>query len=420
MNGHGNMRATTRPRAGFTLVELLVVMTIIAILASMLLPAVQAAREAARRTQCANNLLQIGLAILNFESAHKKLPAGGEGSDAVSLNTTFNTQSLFTYLLPYVERADIYDAIDLNKSYRDLTAGSLPRSVPNPGYLGNVWAAKTNIPTYVCPSTPFGQSDRDPAGFGALDYFATVYTDIDPTTGLRNGAMRVPGALATVGGQNDAAHPGSGNKTDPALYVLSPASTSIELKNVGDGTSNTIAVIEDAGRVAGAGTLTSVPYLTASSYVDVQADSLVSGTSISAADLAATGSVGSGTTHVARAMGRWADPDASGSGVSGPFDGNHAVGKSPGPTETSYAGKVINQHASLGGDNGGANATDGSTPCLWTSNNCGANDEPFSFHRGGCNAVMVDGSVRFLEDSLSPIIMRHLVSRSEGIPVEEF
>jgi prepilin-type N-terminal cleavage/methylation domain-containing protein/prepilin-type processing-associated H-X9-DG protein len=420
MNGHGNLRAGARSLHGFTLVELLVVMTIIGILASMLLPAVQAAREAARRTQCGNNLRQIGLGMLNFESAHKNPPAGGEGSDPVSRNTTFNTQSLFTYLLPYMERADVYDAIDLNKSYRDLTAGSLPRAVTNPGYMGNVWAAKTNIPTYVCPSTPFGQADRDPAGFGSLDYFATVYTDIDPTTGLRNGATRVPGALATVGGQNDTAHPGSGNKTDPALYVLSPVSTSIEMKNVGDGTSNTIAVIEDAGRVAGAGALAGVPYLTASSYVDVQADSLVSGTSISAVDLAATGTVGSSATHVARAMGRWADPDASGSGVSGPFDGSHAVGGTSPTTQTSYAGKVINQHASLGGDNGGANVADGINACLWTSNNCGANDEPFSFHRGGCNAVMVDGSVRFLEDSLSPIVMRHLVSRSEGIPVEEF
>ena len=67
--------------------------------------------------------------------------------------------------------------MDLTKSYRDASA---PR---------NITAAKANIPTFVCPSNPFLQQ-TDPAGFGALDYFATVWTDIDPATGIRNRATR--------------------------------------------------------------------------------------------------------------------------------------------------------------------------------------------------------------------------------------
>ena len=166
------------PRRGFTLVELLVVITVIGILMALLLPAVQAAREAARRSACGNNLKQIGLAILNFESAYKRLPVGGEGTDWSSKSSKFSTQSLFTYLLPFIEKMDLYSAMDLTKSYRDVA------DAPQ-----NVAAAKAAISIYVCPSNPFSQQ-RDPAGFGGLDYFATAWTDIDPITGIRNRAMR--------------------------------------------------------------------------------------------------------------------------------------------------------------------------------------------------------------------------------------
>ena len=267
-------------------------------------------------------------------------------------------------------------------------------------YRGNVWAAKTNIATYVCPSNPFAsQEQRDPSGFGGLDYFATVYTDIDSMTGGRSSdpAMRADGALTVADGHNAA-----GNKTDPAKFVVGMMPTSVPIAAISDGTSNTIAVVEDAGRVAM--TATGPSYHTASSY----ADPLMA--AADANDAAATGQAGSA---LARAVWRWADADAGGSGVSGPFAGSYAT--APGPAHT---GKVINQHNTIGGDDpSGVAAANGAIPCSWNQNNCGANDEPFAFHPGGCNAVFVDGSVRFLEDNLSPLVMRQLVTRSEGIPV---
>ena len=108
----------------FTLVELLVVIAIIGILVGLLLPAVQAAREAARRMQCTNNLKQLGLAVLNYESAYQRLPnkSGGTASLVGSperLNGNYNRLSPFVQLLPFIEQTALAARI---QSGNELTA----------------------------------------------------------------------------------------------------------------------------------------------------------------------------------------------------------------------------------------------------------------------------------------------------------
>jgi prepilin-type N-terminal cleavage/methylation domain-containing protein/prepilin-type processing-associated H-X9-DG protein len=125
---------------GFTLVELLVVIAIIGVLVALLLPAVQAAREAARRLQCANNLKQIGLATLNFEAANEYLPAGAlfcEEADRQRCDQTLREYSAFLLILPYLEQTVLEEGYDYDTRIYNIR---------------NQLVAKSQISTYVCPS----------------------------------------------------------------------------------------------------------------------------------------------------------------------------------------------------------------------------------------------------------------------------
>ncbi len=140
-----------RKLAGFTLVELLVVLAIIGILIGLLLPAVQAVREAARRMQCQNHLRQIGLALHNYHAAFRKFPPGAIEVRPEVRNGKQLAWSAF--VLPFLGEPAIYGQVDFNYPF---------------DHARNAAAAQTPIETYLCPSTPRATPHR--LGFGATDY----------------------------------------------------------------------------------------------------------------------------------------------------------------------------------------------------------------------------------------------------------
>lgn len=138
-------------RGGFTLVELLVVMAIIGILVALLLPAVQAARESARRMSCSNHLKQMGLALQNFEVQQGTFPTCWQPPKGVALGNTsgWSAQAL---ILPYLEKQSVYDYINFEAGYETAkVADSSGKLIP----LGAV-----RIPTYVCPSETRDEARR--------------------------------------------------------------------------------------------------------------------------------------------------------------------------------------------------------------------------------------------------------------------
>ena len=208
-NKEANKERRVDAIGGFTLVELLVVIAIIGILVGLLLPAVQAAREAARRMSCSNNMRQIGLATHNYESAHRRLPSSGQGTNFSTSppSTTFDMHSAFTAILPFVEQSNIYEQMDLRVAYN---------ATPQ-----NISAAKHVVNAFICPSNAWRPSPKDADGFGCTDYGPIYYVDLDPITGLQNKALRAEGALVKGGSR---------------------------FADITDGTSNTILFGEDIGR----------------------------------------------------------------------------------------------------------------------------------------------------------------------------
>jgi prepilin-type N-terminal cleavage/methylation domain-containing protein/prepilin-type processing-associated H-X9-DG protein len=168
-----------RSRYAFTLVELLVVIAIIGVLVALLLPAVQAAREAARRMQCTNNLKQIGLAIHNFHDTNNRLAPGflGPNRDMTSGTLTQDSYcSALTLMLPFMEQQPVYDQIepDLVNMDKYWVTGDPNRQWSANG--GSWTVAGTIIPSFKCPSSSMDGSTGPETLFGTWSVPATLVT----------------------------------------------------------------------------------------------------------------------------------------------------------------------------------------------------------------------------------------------------
>lgn len=234
---------TTKQRRGFTLVELLVVIAIIGVMVGLLLPAVQAAREASRRMTCSSKLKQIGLALHNYESTYKRLPAGYQSFDRYDLIATLPAEDYdpvtwdarggwgwAAAILPFIEQQPLYDSIDF----------ALP-----------LWETRfaavreTKLPIFLCPSATGGEEAF------------TVVDELNASLIKRGGAVRLGRTNYVVShGQEEAwgdrSGPTGGLNGDVSRVADGPffRNSRTRFSDVIDGLSNTVFAGEHTSRLS--------------------------------------------------------------------------------------------------------------------------------------------------------------------------
>jgi prepilin-type N-terminal cleavage/methylation domain-containing protein len=357
---------------GFTLIELLVVIAIIAVLIALLLPAVQQAREAARRTQCRNHLKQLGLALHNYEASFSMFPM------THAQNYLPNTQGFSPQarLLPYLDQANLQNLLDYTQP---AFTGPFNNLVPNPLFRT---AFSLPVAVFLCPSDPAPTQTAGAGGavYGGINYMVSYGSGTGTTYDLRW-------------------------RTDGIVYENSNA----RMRDVIDGTSNTVFMSESVRSVGdditlAAGTVPSFPYQ----------KTMNGSTGVSAALQPVRGLAASG--------GPWSAFN-NGSGVIANPNLSTVV-----PTMTAWRGA-----ASLALRGRGTSwAHSGAISTLtngYTTPNSKLPDvvthftgffAPRSWHTGGAHLLMGDGAVRFVSDNIDTTVHRGVHSRDGNEVVGEF
>lgn len=359
---------------GFTLIELLVVIAIIAVLIALLLPAIQQAREAARRSQCKNNLKQLALAMHNYEGTYGVFPF----SSAQHYRDDLMGFSPQARLLPYLDQANLQNLLDFSQHG---FKGAWNNQLPNPLFEQ---AFATPIAVFLCPTDP---SPSQTIGFQGHRYGRNNYM-------MSSGSGR-------------GSHYDIRWRPDGIVFEHS----NIRMRDITDGTSNTVMMSESIRSIGDdmtlpAGTTPPYPY----QYT------LNGSTGVNSAKLSVPGMEGSGA---------WSAFTASVNGENIIFnpDLNQVW-----PELTGWRGATSNAMRGRGI----SWAHPGSLNCLtngYTPPNSRIPDivihmngffGPRSFHSGGANVAMCDGSVRFLSQSIDTELHRNLHSRDGGEVIGEF
>ncbi len=367
---------TLRRRSGFTLVELLVVIAIISILVGTLLPAVQKVRSAASRTKCSNNIRQIGLAVLNYETSVNSYPRAGEHvwvDGGGTLHRVMDLQSPFVFILPLIEQSQASAGYDTRFRYNDAGAS-------------NIASSKSSPSIFLCPANNLSAdriNGRDSAGYGCVDYFPIPYTQLAPDGSL--GTSFWPSAMT--------------GKQYPTGFNVT-GTTNGYYKDFG-----AAGGFVSAARTWQLDAATWNPVGGSSSAIDAQfggtkVDDIADGTSVSLLFVEGVGAnekmlqapLSNGSVHFdpaavgPSARWRWASPDVA-SAL------RRKVNSAKNATYTAF------------------DATDG---CAWAQPDCGPNGQIFSFHGNGAHAVFADGHVAYLRESLPLAILRALATRADG------
>jgi prepilin-type N-terminal cleavage/methylation domain-containing protein len=314
---------SNRRRAAFTLIELLVVIAIIAVLIGLLLPAVQKVREAAARTQCQNNLKQLGLALHNYEQAVGQFPKRSEGPASLGGPKPPYYRGWVQVVLPYMEQNALYEKYNFNADWFDPTVVN--------GF-SNDMISRTVIKILLCPSTP----QRE--GF--------EFTPLTPSVGGKFTRVFLYGApmdYATIFGVAAAYYTSKGISvpTEARLGTFG-SNVGFRIMEIADGTSGTLLMIECAAR----------PQLW-------QKGRLV--------------------------------PDSD------PPPPRTWSTSSERPFITGGAWASHNKGFSIDGAALDGTTNSGPGPCAI---NCSNDNEPYSFHPGGCYGLFTDGSVRWLNQNM--------------------